>query len=199
MQIIKQACGPYETNCYILNTNKGEFIIDPGMGALEFIEKNVKNPIAILNTHGHYDHVWDNAKVKNKFNIPIYIHKLDAFFLKDPFNQGFEKSKADILVENENDIDINGITFKFHFLPGHTPGCSMIEIKGENLMFSGDFLFYRSIGRWDFPYSNAQNMKESLEKVLLYKEDFRLLPGHGEESTLQEEILHLPSWLRYFH
>ncbi|ECQ3328387.1 MBL fold metallo-hydrolase [Campylobacter jejuni] len=198
MQIIKQACGVYETNCYILFTPKGEFIIDPGTDALLFIKKHVKNPLAILNTHGHYDHIWDNAKVKKEYNIPIYIHKNDAFMLHDDFNQGYDSSDADFLVDNEDILNICGVDFKFHFLPGHTPGCTMIEIVGKNIMFSGDFLFYRSIGRWDFPYSDANLMKQSLEKVMTYKEDFKLLPGHGRETTLKEEQVHLPSWLRYF-
>ncbi|ELC8514343.1 MBL fold metallo-hydrolase [Campylobacter jejuni] len=198
MQIIKQACGVYETNCYILFTPKGEFIIDPGTDALLFIKKHVKNPLAILNTHGHYDHIWDNAKVKKEYNIPIYIHKNDAFMLHDDFNQGYDSSDADFLVDNEDILNICGVDFKFHFLPGHTPGCTMIEIVGKNIMFSGDFLFYRSIGRWDFPYSDVNLMKQSLEKVMTYKEDFKLLPGHGQETTLKEEQVHLPSWLRYF-
>ncbi|EAJ9403869.1 MBL fold metallo-hydrolase [Campylobacter jejuni] len=198
MQIIKQACGVYETNCYILFTPKGEFIIDPGTDALLFIKQHVKNPLAILNTHGHYDHIWDNSKVKKEYNIPIYIHKNDAFMLHDDFNQGYDSSDADFLVDNEDILNICGVDFKFHFLPGHTPGCTMIEIVGKNIMFSGDFLFYRSIGRWDFPYSDANLMKQSLEKVMTYKEDFKLLPGHGQETTLKEEQVHLPSWLRYF-
>ena len=198
MQILKQACGDYGTNCYIVSNDREEVIIDPGFNALKFIKENTKNPIAILNTHGHYDHVWDNEKVKKEFNIPIYIHKNDEFLLKDPFNQGFIHSKGDVLIDNENEIKINDFIFKFHFFPGHTPGCCMIELVGENLMFSGDFLFLRSIGRWDFPFSDANLMKESLKKAISYKEDYKLLPGHGDETTLKEEQVHLPSWLRYF-
>lgn len=198
MQILKQACGEYGTNCYIIQTDKGEFIIDPGFEALNFIQKHSKNPLAILNTHGHFDHIWDNAKVKKAYNIPIYIHKNDEFMLKDPFNQGFIQSEADVLVENEDELMICGINFKFHFLPGHTPGCTMIELVGENIMFSGDFLFYRSIGRWDFPYSDAVLMKQSLEKISHYEQDYQLYPGHGRETTLKEEQAHLPSWLSYF-
>lgn len=198
MQILAQACGPYETNCYILSTLKGEFIIDPGVNALDFVKKNTKNPLAILNTHGHYDHVWDNARIQKEFNIPIYIHKNDEFMLQDPFLKGFEPSKADVLIDNEDEIEIAETKFKFHFLPGHTPGCTMIELVGKNVMFSGDFLFYRSIGRWDFPYSDAVSMKQSLEKVMTYKDDFKLLPGHGQETSLKAEQAHLPSWFRYF-
>ncbi|MBZ7938988.1 MULTISPECIES: MBL fold metallo-hydrolase [Campylobacter] len=198
MQITQQACGPYMTNCYILSTQKGEIIIDPGFEALKFIKEHVKNPLAILNTHGHCDHVWDNAKVKREYNIPIYIHKNDEFMLDDPMDRGFEPSKADFLVEDENILNICGTDFKFHFLPGHTPGCTMIELVGQNLMFSGDFLFYRSIGRWDFPFSDPKLMKESLQRVLAYENDYRLLPGHGKETTLKDEQAHIPSWLRYF-
>ncbi|MCR2056117.1 MBL fold metallo-hydrolase [Campylobacter helveticus] len=198
MQIYKQACGAYETNCYILSTKRGEFIIDPGVNALEFVKNTAKNPLAILNTHGHFDHIWDNAALKKEFNIPLYIHKNDAFFLNDPFHQGFKKSEADVLIENEENLELFDTSFKFHFFPGHTPGCCMIEVVGEGVMFSGDFLFYRSIGRWDFPYSNATLMKQSLEKVLNYKENFKLLPGHGGETMLKEEQEHLPTWLRYF-
>ncbi|RQD68005.1 MBL fold metallo-hydrolase [Campylobacter hepaticus] len=198
MQIIKQACGIYETNCYILFSTQGEFIIDPGFNAFDFVKQHVKNPLAILNTHGHHDHVWDNAKIKEEYNIPIYIHQNDAFMLNDPFNQGFKPSKADILINHEEIINIVGCNFKFHFLPGHTPGCTMIEIIGKNIMFSGDFLFYRSIGRWDFPYSDANLMKQSLEKIMTYEQDYKLLPGHGQETSLKAEQIHLPSWLRYF-
>ena len=198
MQIIKQACGDYGTNCYIVSNEKEQIIIDPGYNAFEFVKQNAKNPIAILNTHGHHDHVWDNEKIKQEFKIPLYIHQNDEFFLLDPFNQGFTHSKADFLVKDENEIKINDFIFKFHFFPGHTPGCTMIELVDQNLMFSGDFLFLRSIGRWDFPYSDANLMKKSLEKVLEYKKDYKLLPGHGESTTLKEEQIHIPSWFRYF-
>ncbi|MCR6593557.1 MBL fold metallo-hydrolase [Campylobacter insulaenigrae] len=199
MRILKYPCGPYETNCYIVDFENKQIIIDPGQNALKFIKENVSKPLAILNTHGHYDHVFDNAKVKKAYQIPIYIHKNDEFMLKDPFNYGFEHSNADFLINDESEIKIDNFIFKFHFFPGHTPGCTMIELVGENIMFSGDFLFHRSIGRWDFPYSNADLMKESLLKILTYEKDFELLPGHGEKTTLKEEQQAIPAWLRYFN
>ena len=198
MKIQKCAFGEYQTNAYVLQFDDFEFVVDPGFNAIEWVLKNTKNLQAILITHGHFDHIWDNAALKKEFNIPLYIHKNDAFFLNDPFHQGFEKSEADVLIENEENLELFDTSFKFHFFPGHTPGCCMIEVVGEGVMFSGDFLFYRSIGRWDFPYSNATLMKQSLEKVLNYKENFKLLPGHGGETMLKEEQEHLPTWLRYF-
>lgn len=198
MRILKCPCGPYETNCYIVDYNNKQIIIDPGENALDFVKENANNPLAILNTHGHYDHVFDNAKVKNTYHIPIYIHKNDAFMLQDPFNYGFEHSFADVLIEDENEVKIDEFIFKFHYFPGHTPGCCMIELCGKDVLFSGDFLFYRSIGRWDFPYSDANSMKESLLKVLNYEKDYELLPGHGQKTSLKEEQNAIPAWLRYF-
>lgn len=198
MQIIKQACGAYETNCYIIQVNNADFIIDPGQGAFDFVKKNVKNPKAILNTHGHFDHIWDNEAVKNAFKIPLYIHKNDAFMLDDVFKMGYTPSKADVLVSDEREIDIAGVKFRFLFFPGHTPGSCMIELVGENLAFSGDFLFKGTIGRYDFPYSSPSLMKESLEKVALLDKNLRLLPGHGDESSLEKEQQNLRYWLNVF-
>lgn len=187
MQILTKACGDYATNCYILKTAKGDFIIDPGQGALEFVRQNAKNPRAILNTHGHFDHVWDNNALKRAFKTPIYIHKNDDFMLQDPFKMGHEHSNGDFLVSSENEFDIFGVKFRFLHFPGHTPGCCMIELVGENLAFSGDFIFKGTIGRYDFPYSDANLMRQSLEKVLKFTHDLRLLPGHGEATSLDAE------------
>lgn len=198
MQIISQACGAYETNCYIIKSQNGDFIIDPGQNAFDFVKKNAQHPKAILNTHGHFDHVWSNAAIKEAFKIPIYIHENDAFMLEDPFKMGHTPSKADFLISDESEIEITGVKFRFLFFPGHTPGCCMIELIGENLAFSGDFLFKGTIGRYDFPYSNPILMRQSLEKVAILDKDLRLLPGHGDETSLKVEQRNLRYWLNAF-
>lgn len=198
MQILQKACGDYATNCYIIETKEGQIIVDPGFNAFEFVREKATKPLAILNTHGHFDHVWDNARLQKEFNIPLYIHKDDEFMLQDPFNMGHEPSRADFLVQDEKELEIGGAKIRFLLYPGHTPGCCMIDFVGENCMFSGDFLFKRSIGRYDFPYSNANDMKKSLEKVLLLENDKILYPGHGEATSLKAEQENIPFWLRYF-
>ncbi|RUM69833.1 MAG: MBL fold metallo-hydrolase, partial [Sulfurovum sp.] len=93
MEIKFQPMGATQTNCYIVTIDNKEFIIDPGMNALPWIKENSKNPVAILNTHGHFDHVWSNAAVKREFNIPLYIQKDDAFMLsKCPLGQNVPES-----------------------------------------------------------------------------------------------------------
>lgn len=196
MKIISQPMGPYQTNCYIVDINSKQLVIDPGVNAITWVKKNAKNPVAILNTHGHFDHVWSNQEVKDTFNIPIYCPKNDAFMLEnDPFSQGTPKSKPDFYITPDEEIELLGKKIKFHFFPGHTPGCSAITI--DNHMFSGDFIFQNSIGRVDFPYSKPYDMKKSIQKVLEYDKDYIIYPGHGGTTTLKREKKSLKAWLNY--
>ncbi len=195
MQIKVKPMGAYATNCYILNLGEKEIIIDPGVDALAWIKQNVKNPVAIFNTHGHFDHVWSNKAVSEFYDIPIYCPKDDAFMLEeDPLGYGVPPSKPSFLVEPDEELEVAGEKFKFWHFPGHTPGCSMIEY--EDTLFSGDFLFEGSIGRWDFPSSNKEDMIKSLEKVKSFtNKDHMVLPGHGASTSLAKELKNIDNWI----
>ncbi len=196
MNIQIQPMGPYQTNCYIITINNKDFIIDPGVGATSWVIQNCKNPVAILNTHGHFDHVWCNKELKEKLNIPIYCPKDDAFMLQnDPFEQGIPPSTPDILVEGDQSFSIDGVEFSFFLFPGHTPGCSVIIFK--DIMFSGDFIFKNSIGRADFPYSNPKDMINSIDKILTWENDYIIYPGHGDVTKLSLERNSLNAWKNY--
>jgi len=192
MEILVKPCGEFYTNCYIVDQ---KIIIDPGVGAFDFVKEHVKEPVAIINTHGHFDHMWDDKKIKEHFNIPIYIHEKDAFMLEeDPFGYNPPKVKADVLMD-EGEYEIGGYKVLIRHFPGHTPGSVTIEI--ENEMFSGDFIFDGSIGRVDFPYSNPNDMKNSIKKFLKINYDKRILPGHGPATTIKKAQKFLPMWLDY--
>jgi len=196
MKILKQPMGAYQTNCYIIQSKSQELIIDPGVGAIKWLIKNLKNPVAILNTHGHFDHVWSNSEVKEHFKIPIYCPKDDAFMLeKDPFAQGTPPSYADVLIEGDKRLKIGEFEVEYLHMPGHTPGNSVINIA--DFMFSGDFVFENSIGRVDFPYSNPSDMKKSIKKFLTLKYDKIIYPGHGNNTTIKIEQSRIGNWLRY--
>ena len=196
MEIKIQPMGATQTNCYIVTIDNKDFIIDPGMNATSWVLNNTTNPVAILNTHGHYDHVWSNAELKEKLKIPIYINKDDAFMLENcVLGQNPPKSKADILVDGDELLTINGIKVQYRHFAGHTPGNSIIEIK--DVWFSGDFLFQQSIGRWDFPFSSGEAMAKSLEKAMKINDDFTVYPGHGMSTTLKQEQRGMPMWLNY--
>ena len=194
MEIKIQPMGMTQTNCYIVTIDNKELIIDPGMDATPWVMDNVNNPIAILNTHGHFDHVWSNAELQRKLKIPLYIQQDDTFMLtKCPLGQNVPPSRADYLVEGDEELNIEGIKIKYRKFAGHTPGNSIIEI--EDIWFSGDFLFQNSIGRWDFPFSSAEEMINSLEKALKIEDDFTVYPGHGMSTTLKKEQRGMKRWI----
>lgn len=196
MEIKIQPMGITQTNCYIITINNKDLIIDPGVGAAEWVLNNTSNPIAILNTHGHFDHVWSNAQLQDRLKIPLYVPKGDAFMLeKDPLGRGTPKSKADFLVDGDEKLNIDGVEVQYRLFAGHTPGNSIIEI--DDIWLSGDFLFQQSIGRWDFPYSSGEEMVKSLEKAMKIEKDFTVYPGHGMSTTLKQEQRGMPMWINY--
>ena len=194
MDIKFKPMGDYQTNCYIVTIDSKDIIIDPGIGAKEWVMQNVKNPVAILNTHGHFDHVWSNADLQNEFQIPLYAPKDDTMLLSgSDFMPNLPPSYADFEVDKTQQLNISNIDVKFMHFPGHTPGCSMIEI--EDAIFSGDFIFKRSIGRYDFPYSNKEDMINSLKKFKQINYNKTLYPGHGDITTIKDEQQYVDYWI----
>lgn len=225
MEIISKPFGEYQTNCYVLNVTpddvksnnvvarymqEGNFstqdskdfqlIIDPGMQSSQWVIQNCPNPLAILNTHGHFDHIWDNATLQSHFSgIELICHSEDAFLLQeDIFGLALSPSSPTKTIEVSKDsqsIQIGGIDILFHHYPGHTPGCCMIEIGG--VVFSGDFIFYRSIGRSDFAYSNPSDMRESLVRFEsnAHLSPLTLYPGHGQATSAKSEQENVKFWL----
>ncbi len=161
-RVLREPFGEYQTNCYLVisQDNFESLIIDPGIGATSWVLENAKNPLAILNTHGHFDHVWSNVELKEMFpNVPLLCPFEDAFMLqKDFFNTGLRESKPDILVgaesiegsgsgdlpivefdsnisnlERKSQFKYGGFELEFLCYPGHTPGCSVIIINHKEL------------------------------------------------------------------
>ena len=237
--VLREPFGEYQTNCYLaFNKTKNEaLIIDPGIGASTWVIDTLKSanaiPLAILNTHGHFDHVWSNAELLEHFaGIPLLCPYEDAFMLEqDCFGTGLPSSIPTLLVgAKENDkicektSNTSNLGRENHFIygdfaitficyPGHTPGCSVIILrhkdskitesqddleslsKGAQVMFSGDFIFNRSIGRSDFPYSSNHVMKASLEKFLTLQENMLVVPGHGNATSVAQEQSNIPFWI----
>ena len=195
MSVKVKPMGVYETNCYIITEDGKDFIIDPGVGAASWVLRNVTNPVAILNTHGHFDHVWSNNELQEKLNIPLYTPKGDVMLLtSSDWMPDLPHSFPDIEVEPNEEFIIEGVKVKFHHYPGHCPGCSMIEIA--DAMFSGDFIFERSIGRTDFPFSSPQDMKDSLQRFKTLDFDKTLYPGHGDSTSIKQEQQYTDHWIK---
>jgi hydroxyacylglutathione hydrolase len=195
MEIKRQPMGVYQTNCYIVTIDGKDIIIDPGVNAVQWVLYNVTHPLAILNTHGHFDHVWSNQELKETLKIPLYTPKDDLFLLQSSsWMPDLPPSYPDVEVDGDEEFELDGIKVKFRHFPGHCPGCSTIEI--EDAMFSGDFIFKNSIGRTDFPYSDPLQMKESLKKFADLDYDKTVYPGHGDPTSIRQEQQHVTYWLK---
>ena len=190
--------GLLSTNCYIVNDlEKQAIIIDPGMEnnsdllkITSYIKEKCLEIKFILNTHGHSDHVSGNIKIQSEYNCPICIHENDAPLLEN-LN---EVSRIRRLTEG-NLLNFGKTSFKIISTPGHTPGG--ISLVGENIVFTGDTLFSKGIGRMDFPGGSKKDMKKSLEKIMVLPENYIVYPGHGSITSIGEEKFGNPflNWL----
>lgn len=196
--IKKLIVGSMQTNCYVIYNDENEcVVIDPGAQGRkisDFIEENNLDLKGILLTHGHFDHIGAVDYLYQKYNCPIYTHKETVDLLNDSslnlsyFETSFVVDSPITTVDKE--IHISHFYFEWMLLEGHCQGSSMIYYPQEDILFSGDVLFKGSIGRYDFPTSSHHDTKMSLEKIKELSFDARLLPGHGDESTLEYEKLH---------
>ncbi|MBQ2642443.1 MAG: MBL fold metallo-hydrolase, partial [Eubacterium sp.] len=143
------------TNCYLVKneeTNEG-FILDPG-GDVGKIVANIGNldmkPVAILLTHGHYDHIGAVDELREKYGIKVYVSKIEMDLMNDQRQNlslwfGADMAiKGDVALSDGQEIEIAGIKMKFILTPGHTPGSGCYYVESEGVLFSGDTLFYMS-------------------------------------------------------
>ena len=191
--------GMCETNCYIAadSSSKDAIIIDPGDNADAIIETIRTDGLivrAIVNTHGHADHIAANAALKKQFDCPIMIHELDAPYLADPEANlsaliGYIEPispPADRLLKDGGEITIGQLVFRVIHTPGHTPGG--ISLLENEVLFSGDTLFADSVGRTDFPGGSHEQLINSIQEKLLVLPDSTLVyPGHGPLTTIGNE------------
>lgn len=196
----------YATNCWVIAPTAGSecVVIDPGMPDVsatlnDLLAKHSLKPVAIIATHGHLDHTFSIQPIADGYQIPAYIHSLDRVALAHPEKiHGPEfvatlssmefAEPADVReLRNGEIVELVGMKFKALHAPGHTAGSLMFEIDDE-LLVSGDVLFAGSIGRTDLPSGSAKDMEQTLRKKILPLGDhLRVLPGHGEETTIAAE------------
>lgn len=215
MLVVGFPAGPWGTNCWVLATGKGEqcVVVDPGKDAAPGIEDAVReqglDPVAVLLTHGHIDHVWSVVPVCGARGIPAYIHPDDRSMLADPL-AGISAQTAQMLASmtdgklaaGEPDdvrlladgavLELAGLELVVDHAPGHTRGSVMFRQAGAEgvppLLLSGDVLFEGSIGRTDLPGGDHEAMLASLaRKVLPLDDETVVLPGHGGTTTIGDE------------
>ena len=203
---ILQKCilGPVYTNCYFLkNKETGEIIIIDPSDCEDKIYNKVNEmqgkPVAILLTHGHFDHILAVGKVKEKYNIPVYACRQEEEMLREPSlnmtsSYGRDCSvTADILLDDLQVFEAAGFMVQMIHTPGHTKGSCCYYIKDEGILFSGDTLFRGSVGRTDFPGGSTSAIVASLHKLVdSLPEETEVFPGHDASTTIGYEKRYNP-------
>jgi len=196
--IKKLEVGPIMANCFILGceSTKEAVVIDPGDDADRILMELSKAGLIVkylINTHGHFDHVGANKRMKEVTGAQLAIHPDDEPMLAElsrsalMFGLSAQNSPpADILLKNGDEISFGDITLQVMHTPGHSKGGICLYTKGH--LFAGDTLFAGSIGRTDLPGGDYDTLISSIkEKLLGLDEDTIVYTGHGPETTIGNE------------
>ena len=172
MKVSRIVIGPLQSNCYLIKNDKDEYLlIDPGED-YDSIRKFIFNKkiVGVIITHSHYDHMASAKSLEDDYNLKLYSFAN----LKEGMNK------------------IGNFIFEVIYTLGHTMDCISIYFSKDKIMFTGDFLFKGSVGRWDFPESNYGAMLKSIKKIKDYPRDIVIYPGHGNHTTIGDELLSNP-------
>lgn len=195
------AFGPWETNAYLVwdGRSPDALIVDPGMGAADPLIGRLREHglrlTVIANSHGHIDHIFDDAPLMQGTDAPLAIHPDDAYRLDGRNNYGFalEAVTATRDLREGEQVHIGDLVFDVLHLAGHTEGSICLYEERHALLLSGDVLFAGSYGRTDLPGGNDDQMVASLARLALeIPPSVRVLPGHGAETTIEREL----PWLK---
>jgi glyoxylase-like metal-dependent hydrolase (beta-lactamase superfamily II) len=208
----------YQTNCWIIAPSAGSecILVDPGI-AIPSLKPAIDDVLnrhslrvgGVIITHGHLDHTFSLiSKIEDFVGIDCYVHEADRDLLSFPERamgpqsqalvtelksaslivEGFQEPDSTFAIKDGERINLGEMSAVFHHAPGHTPGSILVTIN-EEILVSGDVLFKGSIGRTDLPRGSLSDMERTLrEKIATQPTDLRVLTGHGEETTIDEEL-----------
>jgi hydroxyacylglutathione hydrolase len=205
--VVSLPVGLIQTNCYIAGcpeTKEGA-VIDPGGDPQQILAQVERHGLSIkyvLNTHAHFDHTDANGAIVQATGATLALHPQDLPLLKASGGAALFGLQADpsplpeLELHDGDELEVGSLRFKVLHTPGHTPGHVCFYEKDHGVLFDGDVLFARSIGRTDLPGGNYRQMMDSIQRVLFALPDETVVySGHGPATTIGDER-RLNPWLR---
>ena len=189
MQIKMMQVGPLGTNCYLLEDEKSKLaaVVDPGGDAPRILSQAKTDGVEvkmILLTHAHFDHTGGVAELCASLpGVPVYLHPADAALLGSEVFPAI--GAATVPYEDGDTVQLGELTIQVLHTPGHTPG-GVCLLVGDAL-FTGDTLFYGSMGRTDFAGGSYEDIMASLKRLAQLPGNYQVLPGHMDTTTLDRE------------
>jgi hydroxyacylglutathione hydrolase len=203
VKILSRTVGPFQANCYLVvdQTTNRAVLIDPGAGGGEIVAM-VRESGAVLEgiwlTHGHIDHIGGVEEVRRQYPVPVWLHPLDRPFydtlsarMAEAYGLTFEQpAPPDHPLADGDVLSCGALHFSVMHVPGHAPG--LVSFNAEGIALCGDLLFAGSIGRTDLPLSNPVDMDASLARFAALPAATVVYPGHGGQTTIDEELMSNP-------
>ena len=203
MRIEGLTVGPLQENCWLVGVAPRCAVVDPGAESARIIaaiERLGLEPERIVLTHGHIDHIAHCAQVAERYGIGVVVHRADLPYLEGPQWPELEQllgarpcPAPEGFLEEGVDLEVAGLTLQVLHTPGHTPGGVCLLDEASRTILVGDALFAGSVGRTDLPGGDWATLERSIrDKLFTLDGDWRLLPGHGPESSLAVERVDNP-------
>lgn len=208
MKIDSFTFGPFQENTYVLSDQTGDcVIVDPGCYERDekkmlkdFILDQKLNPVKIILTHGHIDHILGAAFISKEFSLPMYMHKADLPGMMFAPEYGKQWGiHCDIppeptgFLEEGDTITFGNTVLEIIFTPGHSPGSICFIHKKLKFVMGGDVLFHESIGRTDLPGGSFELLSDSIrQKLFSLDDEYQVFSGHGIPTSIGHEKVHNP-------
>lgn len=191
--------GDLATNAYLLPVEGGVLCFDAPEGIAAVLRKKGMTVRGLILTHGHFDHIWDAALIKEDHHCPVYAHEGDASMIEDPSVFSLfgvretippvkDLQRIPVPDRGKASFTVAGETFEVFHIPGHSKGSLAFYHPGWSVLIGGDILFAGGVGRWDLPGGSQETLLEGIKThLLVLPEDTRVYPGHGGPTSIGEE------------